>query len=76
VSWVQVSQLGHHTDNPPSLCSLRFSASLAGLLWRSILSQKGIHVGRSEFVKANWIIVVVCMVVGVAVVVAEVCVIY
>ncbi|KAI0317400.1 hypothetical protein OF83DRAFT_1163943 [Amylostereum chailletii] len=30
-----------------------FSASLAGLLWRDILRQKGIHVRRGQFAKLN-----------------------
>jgi hypothetical protein len=56
------------------LCS--FSASLAGLLWKSILAQKGIQVGRWEFAKNNAVIVLVCMIVGCLVVAAEVCVMY
>lgn len=53
-----------------------FSASLAGLLWKSILAQKGIQVGRWEFAKNNAVIVLVCMIVGCLVVAAEVCVMY
>jgi hypothetical protein len=50
----------------------RFSASLAGLLWKDILLQKGIIVGRWEFMKNNAITVMICMVVGGLVVAGEV----
>jgi Na+/H+ antiporter NhaD/arsenite permease-like protein len=60
----------------PLLGFCSFSASLAGLLWKSILAQKGIQVGRWEFAKNNAVIVLVCMVVGCLVVAAEVCVMY
>ena len=33
--------------------TLTFSASLAGLLWRDILQQKGIHVRRVQFALLN-----------------------
>jgi Na+/H+ antiporter NhaD/arsenite permease-like protein len=33
--------------------TLTFSASLAGLLWREILRQKGIHVRQIQFAKLN-----------------------
>lgn len=54
----------------------RFSASLAGLLWKGILAQKGIHVGRWEFARSNMLIILACMIVGCLIVAAEVCVIY
>ena len=49
-----------------------FSASLAGLLWRDILAQKGIIVRRSEFAKLNLSLVFVSMTVGCAVLVAQI----
>lgn len=49
-----------------------FSASLAGLLWRDILAQKGIIVRRSEFAKLNFLLVLVSMTVGCAVLVAQI----
>lgn len=52
--------------------SYTFSASLAGLLWKDILLQKGIKVGRWEFMKNNGATVVICMVVGGLVVAGEV----
>jgi Na+/H+ antiporter NhaD/arsenite permease-like protein len=33
--------------------TMAFSASLAGLLWRDMLRQKGIHVGQYQFAKMN-----------------------
>lgn len=56
--------------------SSRFSASLAGLLWKQILSQKGILVGRVEFAKHNAIPVFICMVIGSLVIAGEVCIMY
>ncbi|KAK4497862.1 hypothetical protein PRZ48_010517 [Zasmidium cellare] len=52
--------------------SIAFSASLAGLLWRDILSRKGIRVGSLEFVRVNVPIITVSMIVGCAVLVGEV----
>ena len=53
--------------------SWTFSASLAGLLWESILRQKGIRVGAREF--AAWTIwfLPVLSTVASAVVLLEVC---
>ncbi|OCF55111.1 hypothetical protein L486_07222 [Kwoniella mangroviensis CBS 10435] len=56
--------------------SFVFSASLAGLLWRSILAQKGISVTYRQFMRWNTIPVVVTMIVGCLVVAGEVCVMY
>ncbi|KAG9588307.1 putative arsenite transmembrane transporter protein, partial [Aureobasidium melanogenum] len=47
--------------------SIAFSASLAGLLWRDILSRKHIHVRRLDFARENIPIIAVAMVVGCAV---------
>jgi Na+/H+ antiporter NhaD/arsenite permease-like protein len=58
------------------MSALRVPASLAGLLWRDILAQKGLHVSRREFVRWNAVPVVVTMVVGCLVVAGEVCVMY
>jgi hypothetical protein len=54
----------------------RFSASLAGLLWKQILAQKSILVGRVEFAKYNAIPVFVCMIIGSLVIAGEVCIMY
>lgn len=52
--------------------SFTFPSSLAGLLWRRILSQKGIRVGQREFASRNWKVLAVTVVVGCAVLVGEV----
>ena len=52
--------------------TLTFSASLAGLLWRQILRQKGIHVRGRQFALVNAPVSVVAMCVGCAVLVGEV----
>ena len=52
--------------------SFVFSASLAGLLWRGILRQKGILVGGGEFVKWNLVPLGFMMVAGCAVALAVV----
>lgn len=44
--------------------SVVFSASLAGLLWRSILARKGIFVSSFDFVRYNVGIIAVSMGVG------------
>jgi Na+/H+ antiporter NhaD/arsenite permease-like protein len=44
--------------------SAAFSASLAGLLWRDILSKKHITVKRSEFARINLPIIAIAMAVG------------
>jgi Na+/H+ antiporter NhaD/arsenite permease-like protein len=56
--------------------SFTFSASLAGLLWRQILSQKKIIVAQRTFARWNLGPVVVMTVVGLAVVSAEMAVLY
>lgn len=56
--------------------TLTFSASLAGLLWRRILRQKGIRVRALEFLTINLPIAGVAMAVGCAILVGEVQVIY
>ncbi|KAJ6030201.1 hypothetical protein N7460_010467 [Penicillium canescens] len=52
--------------------STAFSASLAGLLWRDILSRKHIRVGSLEFARVNLPIIAVSMAVGCAVLIGEV----
>lgn len=52
--------------------SIALSASLAGLLWRDILSRKGISVSSLEFVRVNVRIIAAAMAVGSAVLVGEV----
>ncbi|EIW70265.1 hypothetical protein TREMEDRAFT_43846 [Tremella mesenterica DSM 1558] len=56
--------------------SLVFSASLAGLLWRDILSQRGIQVTVKKFSKSNFFPVGITMLIGCVIVIIEVCVIY
>jgi len=56
--------------------SFTFSASLAGLLWRSILEQKGIHIKQSTFAFWNILPITVMTAVGLAVVSAEMAVLY
>lgn len=52
--------------------SMAFSASLAGLLWRDILSRKHIRVRRLEFARVNLPIIAIAMAVGCGVLVGEV----
>jgi hypothetical protein len=56
--------------------STAFSASLAGLLWRDILSRKYIHVGAREFARANIPIIAIAMTVGCAALIGEVYIIF
>ncbi|KAG8931634.1 hypothetical protein FRC01_001031 [Tulasnella sp. 417] len=52
--------------------SATFSASLAGLLWKQILNQKGIKVAQSQFAYQNLGINLVAMLAGCAVLIAQV----
>jgi Na+/H+ antiporter NhaD/arsenite permease-like protein len=52
--------------------SLAFSGSLAGLLWRNILSKKKIHIGNREFWWVNVPIIIFTMVISSCVLVGEV----
>ncbi|POR36411.1 Arsenite efflux transporter [Tolypocladium paradoxum] len=52
--------------------STAFSASLAGLLWRDILARKHIRVRSLDFARVNLPIISIAMIVGCAVLVAEV----
>ncbi|KAG1896168.1 uncharacterized protein F5891DRAFT_1130380 [Suillus fuscotomentosus] len=56
--------------------SFTFSASLAGLLWKGILKQKGIIVSQATFAYWNALPLVVMTVVGLSVVCAEMAVLY
>ncbi|KIJ15857.1 hypothetical protein PAXINDRAFT_168847 [Paxillus involutus ATCC 200175] len=56
--------------------SFTFSASLAGLLWRAILKQKGIIVKQTEFAYWNSLPLLCMTVVGLGVVCAEMAVLY
>ncbi|KAG2140528.1 uncharacterized protein EDB93DRAFT_1089775 [Suillus bovinus] len=56
--------------------SFTFSASLAGLLWRGILKQKGIIVKQTTFAYWNALPLVVMTVVGLSVVCAEMAILY
>lgn len=56
--------------------SFTFSASLAGLLWRQILAQKGIFIKQRDFAYWNSFPLLVMTVVGLGVVSAEMAVLY
>ncbi|WVN88971.1 uncharacterized protein L203_104186 [Cryptococcus depauperatus CBS 7841] len=56
--------------------SFVFSASLAGLLWRSILGRKGIKITMKQFMRWNIGPLIVTMIVGCLVVAGEVCIMY
>ncbi|KAF9473383.1 hypothetical protein BDN70DRAFT_885898 [Pholiota conissans] len=56
--------------------SFTFSASLAGLLWKQILNQKGIFIKQWVFAKWNLLPLTVMTVVGLAVVSAEMAVLF
>lgn len=56
--------------------SFTFSASLAGLLWDNILRQKGIQIGQLRFARWNLLPLALMTVVGLAVVSAEMAVLY
>ncbi|KAI0785821.1 hypothetical protein C8Q75DRAFT_722360 [Abortiporus biennis] len=56
--------------------TLTFSASLAGLLWKEILRQKGIHVRARQFLFLNLPIAFVAMIVASTTLVAEVYIIH
>lgn len=51
--------------------SASFAASLAGLLWKSILNQKGIHVTQLQFAKLNIPLNLVAMVGGCSVLIGQ-----
>ncbi|KAF1993015.1 hypothetical protein P154DRAFT_591631 [Amniculicola lignicola CBS 123094] len=52
--------------------SIAFSASLAGLLWRSILEQKLIHVRSRDFLRVNLPIITITMVVSCSVLTGQI----
>lgn len=56
--------------------SFTFSASLAGLLWTTILRQKGVTIKQATFARWNLLPIFVMTVVGLAVVTAEMVVLY
>ncbi|WVF72484.1 hypothetical protein IAT40_007299 [Kwoniella sp. CBS 6097] len=56
--------------------SVVFSASLAGLLWRKILADKGLKLTITDFARWNITPLIVTIVVGCLVVAGEVCVMY
>jgi Na+/H+ antiporter NhaD/arsenite permease-like protein len=56
--------------------SFTFSASLAGLLWTTILEQKGIKIKQRTFAFWNLLPIIVMTGVGLAVVSAEFAVLY
>ena len=56
--------------------SFTFSASLAGLLWKSILGQKGIHIKQSTFAFWNCLPLAAMTAVGLGIVTAEMAFLY
>ncbi|KAK2071555.1 hypothetical protein P8C59_005968 [Phyllachora maydis] len=56
--------------------SFTFPASLAGLLWRTMLARKGIHISHRQFFKWNFVPILVTMSIGCAVVAIETHIIY
>jgi Na+/H+ antiporter NhaD/arsenite permease-like protein len=56
--------------------SFTFSASLAGLLWKQILNQKGIFIKQRTFARWNILPLAVMTAVGLAVVCAEMAILY
>jgi len=52
--------------------SIAFSASLAGLLWRSILDQKFIRVRSRDFVWVNLPIITITMIIGCTVLLGQI----
>lgn len=52
--------------------STAFSASLAGMLWRDILSRKHIRVRSLDFARVNLPIIAISMIVGLTVLVGQV----
>ncbi|KAL4080149.1 hypothetical protein V8B97DRAFT_2020839 [Scleroderma yunnanense] len=83
---VRASALPPHSDRAAAIAlavasnigavSFTFSASLAGLLWKGILKQKGIVVKQREFAYWNCLPLLVMTVAGLAVVCAEMAVLY
>lgn len=82
----RVAQLNDHTLRATAISlavasnigavSFTFSASLAGLLWRGILKQKGILIGQRTFAYWNILPLTVMTAVGLAVVSAEMAVLF
>jgi len=78
---IRAAELPPHTERAAAIAlavasnigavSFTFSASLAGLLWRGILKQKGILISQGSFAYWNTVPVVVMGVVGFGVVCAE-----
>ncbi|KAJ7243038.1 hypothetical protein C8J57DRAFT_1452467 [Mycena rebaudengoi] len=70
---VRAALLPPHTERAAAiaLAVFTFSASLAGLLWRAILKQKGIFIGQRTFAYWNTLPVVLMGAVGLGVVCAE-----
>lgn len=83
---VRASALPSHSDRAAAIAlavasnigavSFTFSASLAGLLWKGILKQKGIDVKQSDFAYWNCLPLLVMTVAGLGVVCAEMAVLY
>ncbi|KAF8841446.1 hypothetical protein BDN67DRAFT_949733 [Paxillus ammoniavirescens] len=83
---VRAASLPPHTDRAAAIAlavasnigavSFTFSASLAGLLWRAILKQKGIIVKQTEFAYWNSLPLLCMTVVGLGVVCAEMAVLF
>lgn len=83
---VRASALPPHSDRAAAIAlavasnigavSFTFSASLAGLLWKGILKQKGITVKQLDFARWNCLPLLVMTVAGLGVVCAEMAVLY
>jgi Na+/H+ antiporter NhaD/arsenite permease-like protein len=52
--------------------SMTFSASLAGIMWRDVLSKQNIRVQRLEFARVNLPLIAVAMTISCVVLVGEV----
>ena len=52
--------------------SLTFGASLAGVMWRDVLTKQGMHVGRLTFARVNLPIIAFAMTISCVVLVGEV----
>ncbi|KAF9219672.1 hypothetical protein BS17DRAFT_788903 [Gyrodon lividus] len=83
---VRAASLPYHSDRAAAIAlavasnigavSFTFSASLAGLLWQTILKQKGVVVKQTEFAYWNSLPLLVMTVVGLGVVCAEMAVLF
>jgi Na+/H+ antiporter NhaD/arsenite permease-like protein len=52
--------------------SLSISASLTGIMWRTVLNKEGRHLGRLEFARVNLPMIAMAMLIACSVLVAQV----